>query len=97
MESITTRPLSERKISNTALFFVLEPLLAGWDAENASLLQTARVQIQLQAADASRSRLLTRAAGTDIVVTPMSRGGSVNDLSQCNSEPDLNLLCPEID
>jgi len=76
--------------------YVSEPLLAGWESEDASLLHSAREELQIVAAN-SRSRLLARAAGTDIVITPMSRGGSVNDLSLCGSEPDLNLLCPELD
>jgi len=44
--------------------------------------------------------LLTRAAGTEIIVTPISRGNSVADLQETQTEPeimDFNLLCPDMD
>ena len=47
----------------------------------------------------SGSLLLTRAAGTEIIVTPTSRVNSMTDLSQNVSTEtvDLNLLCPDLD
>lgn len=46
----------------------------------------------------SRSLLLTRAAGTEIIVTPTSRVNSMSDLSETLTESvDLNFLCPDLD
>lgn len=50
--------------------------------------------------DSDGTLLLTRAAGTEIIVTPISRGNSVTDLQETETEPeimDFNLLCPDMD
>lgn len=49
-------------------------------------------------ADKDGALLLTRAAGTEIIVTPMSRSSSLGDTEEPEAAPeaiDLNLLCPD--
>lgn len=42
--------------------------------------------------------LLARAAGTEIIITPTSRGNSVSEMSDGGSESvDLSFLCPDLD
>ncbi|KAL0268545.1 UNVERIFIED_CONTAM: hypothetical protein PYX00_010447 [Menopon gallinae] len=52
----------------------------------------------MELAEKDGALLLTRAAGTEIIVTPMSRSSSVGDSEEPETVPeaiDFNLLCPD--